>query len=56
MAEVLAKEYAQQIDVVYEGVGRQLRDAVLADLSSDRQVLAVISISEYPHTRSILKR
>ena len=53
MAEVLAREYAQQIDIAYEGVGGRLRDAVLANLSPDGQVLAVGYISQYPHTRSV---
>ncbi len=51
VAEVLSKHYPQQIDIAYEGVGGPLRDAVLANLSPEGQVLAVGYISEYPHTR-----
>lgn len=52
VGEVLSREYPQKIDIAYEGVGGSLRDAVLANLSPDGQVLAVGYISEYPHTRS----
>jgi NADPH-dependent curcumin reductase CurA len=51
VGEVLSREYPQKIDIAYEGVGGSLRDAVLANLSPDGQVLAVGYISEYPHTR-----
>lgn len=52
VAQVLAKEFPQQIDVAYEGVGGKLRDAVLANLSPKGRVLAVGYISDYPHNDS----
>ncbi len=52
VAEVLKTEFPQQIDVAYEGVGGELRQAVLDNLSPNGCLLSVGYISEYPHVKS----
>lgn len=46
---MLAEEFPKQIDVAYEGVGGELRDAILSNLAHGGRVLAVGYISSYPH-------
>lgn len=50
--EVLRRDYPQAIDVAYEGVGGELRQAVLEQLSPNGRLLSVGYISEYPHVKS----
>ena len=49
--EVLSREFPQQIDIAYEGVGGELREAVLENLSPKGCLLSVGYISEYPHVK-----
>ncbi|KAK9810466.1 hypothetical protein WJX72_011155 [[Myrmecia] bisecta] len=50
VADVLEQEYPQCIDLAYEGVGGQLRQTVLDNLTPQGRMLCVGYISEYPHT------
>eukprot|EP00878_Enallax_costatus_P023639 GHUV01025149.1.p1 GENE.GHUV01025149.1~~GHUV01025149.1.p1 ORF type:complete len:321 (+),score=78.69 GHUV01025149.1:169-1131(+) len=50
VSAVLAAEYPQGVDVVYEGVGGPLRAAIMRHLAPNARVLQVGYISEYPHT------
>ena len=52
VAQVLAEEYPQRIDIAYEGVGGPLRDAVVDNLAPGGRLLAVGYISGYPHTQT----
>ena len=49
---MLSREFPQQIDVAYEGVGGELREAVLDNLSPKGCLLSVGYISEYPHVKA----
>jgi NADPH:quinone reductase-like Zn-dependent oxidoreductase len=49
---ILRHEYADAVDVAYEGVGGALRAAALAALAPGGRMLAVGYISEYPHVGS----
>ena len=49
---MLGREYPQAIEVAYEGVGGELRQAVLEQLSPNGRMLSVGYISEYPHVKS----
>jgi hypothetical protein len=49
VAEVLAKEYKGKINVAYEGVGGDLRTAILDNMAEGGRMLAVGYISGYPH-------
>jgi NADPH-dependent curcumin reductase CurA len=42
VAAVLAAEYPQGVDVVYEGVGGQLRAAIMQHLAPNARVLQVM--------------
>ena len=48
---MLSGEFPQQIDIAYEGVGGELREAVLDNLSPKGCLLSVGYISEYPHVK-----
>ena len=48
---MLSREFPQQIDIAYEGVGGELREAVLDNLSPKGCLLSVGYISEYPHVK-----
>ena len=48
---MLSREYPKQIDIAYEGVGGELREAVLDNLSPTGCLLSVGYISEYPHVK-----
>ena len=48
---MLGREFPQQIDIAYEGVGGELREAVLDNLSPKGCLLSVGYISEYPHVK-----
>ena len=48
---MLRREFPQAIDIAYEGVGGELRKAVLENLSPDGCLLSVGYISEYPHIK-----
>lgn len=53
VAEVLRREYPQGIDVMYDGVGGQLRDLLLSHLAPSGRLLQVGYISEYPHNTKV---
>lgn len=52
LAEVLAREFPDGVDVAYEGVGGPLLGAICANLKPDGRVLLVGAISQYPHNPS----
>ncbi|WIA17998.1 hypothetical protein OEZ85_009485 [Tetradesmus obliquus] len=49
LAAVLAAEYPQGLDIVYEGVGGAVRAAIMPQLAPGGRLLQVGYISEYPH-------
>lgn len=49
LSAVLAAEYPQGLDIVYEGVGGAVRAAIMPHLAPNARLLQVGYISEYPH-------
>ena len=49
VAAVLTAEFGKQIDIAYEGVGGELRGAVLDNLAPGGRLLAVGYIGSYAH-------